>query len=496
MATNCPSETTAILPTDTQSIESTILAPAGFLATRLKNWQPRSQPTKPLPAFYRNIEESLNQRRNSRSICTIVQNYWQTSNAVDFCSGDILSLNAGGALRAAFLDELSQFPDFTVGSGGVRLMDGNYTYLERVEHDIAAFHGAEDGIIVGSAYEANVAVWTALPRPGDVIVYDKLVHASTHEGMRRSRALQRISFEHNNIDHFRDTLVKIIETNAAINAGNSSILVAVESIYSMDGDVCPLKQFMEVAKDVTEGKGNVQFIVDEAHGVGVLGPNGSGLVCQLKLEKEVAVVVHSFGKAVGAAGAIILGSPSIKSALVNFGRSILFTTSPSFPFVAAIKAGYNLLGTVQGQTARDHIQMKARLFFNTLTSHNLWETCHAKGILHVPLAQGWEDRAFLTHIITVSTREKYILWLFVHLMAASFSVFSVPYPIVPLGQDRVRIIIHAGNTDEQIVGLVNALFTWAEEIIEIEQGTSSAEVSSVASKVNEWMRKEGLTARL
>lgn len=81
-------------------------------------------------------------------------------------------------------------------------------------------------------------------------------------------------------------------------------------------------------------------------------------------------------------------------------------------------------------------------------------------------------------------------------MAASFSVFPVPYPIVPLGQDRVRIIIHAGNTDEQIVGLVNALFVWAGEIVEIEQGTSNAEASSVALKVNEWMRKEGLTARL
>lgn len=166
--------------------------------------------------------------------------------------------------------------------------------------------------------------------------------------------------------------MKIIETDAAIKAGDSSILVAVESIYSMDGDVCPLKELIEVGKDVTQGKGNVQFIVDEAHAVGVLGPNGSGLVCQLNLEKEVAAVVHSFGKAVGATGgafspkvifspricvdqasiAIILGSPTIKSALVNFGKSILFTTSPSFPFVAAIKASYNLLSTVQGQNVR------------------------------------------------------------------------------------------------------------------------------------------------
>jgi 8-amino-7-oxononanoate synthase len=120
----------------------------------------------------------------------------------------------------------------------------------------------------------------------------------------------------------------------------------------------------------------------------------------------------------------------------------------------------------------------------------------ATGILRVPLAQGWEDRALSTHIITVSTREKYVLWLFVHLMAASYSVFPVPYPIVPLGQDRVRIILHADNTKEQVVGLVNALFTWTQEIIAIEEGTSEEKESSVVKKVNEWMGKEGLAIRI
>jgi 8-amino-7-oxononanoate synthase len=159
--------------------EPSILAPNGFLQTRIRSQQPRATASKSLPSFYRNIEEALDIRRESKSLYTIVQNYWQTSDAVDFCSGDILSLNSSGALRREFLAELSRHPEFTTGSGGVRLMDGNYPYLEQVEQHIADFHGAETGLIVGSAFEANVAVWTALPRPGDVLVYDSLVHAST-----------------------------------------------------------------------------------------------------------------------------------------------------------------------------------------------------------------------------------------------------------------------------------------------------------------------------
>jgi 8-amino-7-oxononanoate synthase len=285
-----------------QDMESSILAPSGFLQTRLLSQQPRPSPSKALPTFYQNIEESLDIRRSSRSLYAIVQNYWQTSDAVDFCSGDILSLNASGALRNKFLSELARNPDFTTGSGGVRLMDGNYTYLERAEQEIAAFHGAEAGLLMGSAFEANVAVWTALPRPGDVLVYDKLVHASTHEGMKRSRASVAVEFQHNNVESFRDTVAKIMEKQPLIREGKRSILVAVESIYSMDGDICPLEQLVEVAKDMDGGRGNIQFVVDEAHSVGVIGPMGSGLVCQLRLEREVAVVVHSYGKAMGATG--------------------------------------------------------------------------------------------------------------------------------------------------------------------------------------------------
>jgi len=224
------------------------------------------------------------------------------SDAADFCSGDIPGLARSDARRAAFLAELARHPDFYMGSSGVRLMDGNSTYLEQAEGDIAAFHGAEDGLLVGSAFEANVAVWTALPRPGDVIVYDALVHASTHEGVKQSLAMDSVEFSHNDVQDFRRVLLEVLESHRLVRQGKRSILVAVESIYSMDGDVCPLQELVEAAHKVSEGHGNIQFVVDEAHSIGVVGPKGAGLVCELGLQKDIAVVVHSYGKAIAATG--------------------------------------------------------------------------------------------------------------------------------------------------------------------------------------------------
>ncbi|KAI1138716.1 hypothetical protein F5Y05DRAFT_403935 [Hypoxylon sp. FL0543] len=471
--------------------EHPVLDPTGTVATKIRGQQIRAEHTKALPTFYRNLEEALDVKRASHGFYSIAQNNWQTTGAVDLCSGDILGLGASKARRAEFLAELARHPDFSTGSSGVRLMDGNYTYLEQAERDIAAFHGAEAGLMVGSAYEANVAVWTAVVRPGDVVVYDYLVHASTHEGIKQSLAMQRIEFAHSDVDAFRDTLLNILDTQPLIKQGKRTVLVALESIYSMDGDVCPLLELLEVSKEVFPDQGHIQFVVDEAHSVGVIGPKGAGLVCLLGLEKEIAVVVHSFGKAMGATGAIILGNESVRNTIVNFAQSVIFTTSPSFPFVAAIKSGYALLAAGQTAEAQERIQTHAALFFEELTSHHLWSAAKKSGLLSVPLARDWEDRDFLTHIVTVGTRQNYIWWLYFHLLFSGFCVFPVDYPVVPQGQARLRVILHAGNTPEQIRGFVDAMFAWVSEMTEIETGHSVERVSSAASVVYAWMAREG-----
>jgi 8-amino-7-oxononanoate synthase len=321
--------------------------------------------TKSLPVFYRNLEDALDIRRREHGLYTIKTNLWREDvHAVDFSSNDTLALGASGALRAAFMDELALHPLIPPGAGSSRVMDGNYAYLERAEEEIAAFHGGEAGLIVGSGFDANLAIFAAIPRPGDAIVYDELVHASTHDGMQLSQALIRVAFRHNDVDSFREALMDVAEQQVLFRQGKRCVIVAVESFYSMDGDVCPLKELVEIAKEVFPA-GNVAFLVDEAHSTGAIGPNGAGLVCQLGLEREVAIRLHTFGKALSASGgishitmsfafmlifaiAIILGNKTLKSALMNLARPVIYTTAPAFSIVAAARAGYKLLQS--GQT--------------------------------------------------------------------------------------------------------------------------------------------------
>lgn len=295
------------LPTITTSYamdhsESSILSPTGSLVKQIASQRPQLQSTKSPSTFYRNIEEALDVRRATQSLFSIVQNNWQSNDAVDFCSNDYLSWNSTGLIRSRLLAELSRYPEFSVAAGGSRVMEGNYPYIEETELEIASCHGAEAGLIVSSAFEGNVMVWSALPRPGDVIIYDALVHASTHEGMERSLAIQRTEFRHNDIESFREALLSVQESQPLIKQRKRSILVAVESVYSMEGDVCPLAELVEVANEVSQGSGNIQFVMDETHSAGIIGPNGTGLVCELGLEAEIAVRVHTYSKAMGACG--------------------------------------------------------------------------------------------------------------------------------------------------------------------------------------------------
>ncbi|KAH8200136.1 hypothetical protein TruAng_005707 [Truncatella angustata] len=464
----------------------------GSLVKQIKSQQVQPNSTKDLPTFYRNIGEALDGRRATQSLFSIVQNNWQSKNAVDFCSNDYLSWNTTGLIRSSFLEEINRYPDFSVAAGGSRVMEGNYPYIEETEQEIASFHGAEAGLITSSAFDANVMVWTALPRPGDAIVYDALVHASTHEGMERSLAIQRTEFQHNDVKAFRKTLISILDAQPMIKQGRRSILVAVESVYSMEGDVCPLLELVEVAEEVSEGLGNIQFVIDETHSGGLFGPNGAGLVCEMGLESDIAVRVHTYSKAMGACGGIIFCNEMIKSALINFARPSIYSTSLPFPFVAAIRAGHRLLGTPEAQRGQDNVQLLARTFFKSLTSHALWPIAQEKGLLSVPLADGWEERPFLTHIVTIWTRQKYIYWIYMHLLSASFYVLPVKHPVVPSGESRLRVTFHAGNTAAQVKALVEQVFMWVEEITTIEDGRTDQKVTKAAQEVYTWMKREGL----
>jgi 8-amino-7-oxononanoate synthase len=268
-----------------------------FIEEWAKAQQLKGPRMKSAPVFYRNLEEELDVRR-AQHICLTTHT---NDDAIDFSSTDVLGLSSSGSLRVAFLDEFAQHPSFQLSSHGSRLTDGNSLYLEMRELELAEFHAAESALIVNTGCVANGAIFSAIPRPGDAIVYDELIHASVHDGMKNSLALCKRPFRHNDVDSFLDTLVAVRDSELQIRNGTRCVIVAVESIYSMDGDVCPLQDLVEAANEIFPN-GNAQFVIDEAHSTGVIGPNGAGLVCALGLEKDIAIRLHTFGKALATSG--------------------------------------------------------------------------------------------------------------------------------------------------------------------------------------------------
>lgn len=236
-------------------------------------------------------------RKSARRRLTIVP---ETS--ADFSSNDFLSLSRSALFRTKLLTILNNAPaSYPFASGGSRLLDGNSSYAEDLESFIAGFHRAPSGLLFNSGFDANVGVLSCIPQPGDVIVYDELIHASMHEGMRLSRAGKRVMFPHSSVSGLRDALRRLWEGDSLIRAGARNVFVVVESLYSMEGDVAPVKEFVSVFEEVLPG-GNGYFVIDEAHATGVFGPSGAGVVQGLGVEEKMFIRVHTFGKALACHG--------------------------------------------------------------------------------------------------------------------------------------------------------------------------------------------------
>ncbi|KAF3480040.1 uncharacterized protein GIQ15_07016 [Arthroderma uncinatum] len=273
-----------------------------MLTKWLKDHKPRAAAMKDQPAFYRNLEQAMDISRADPSFhgFHVAKPRWDDS-VLDFTSSDFLSFSRSGRIREVFFEELGRHENFRLSASGSRVQYGNYDYLIQVEQEIADFHGAEAAYIAHSGFMANAGTVAAVPLPGDAIVYDDAVHASTHEGMKLSLASHQLSFRHNDADSLREVLSSLKGSHTAFASGSSSILIAVESVYSMDGDICPLNELVQVAKELFP-LGNAQFIIDEAHSGGVIGPRGAGLVNMLGLEKEMAIRIHMCSKALGSTG--------------------------------------------------------------------------------------------------------------------------------------------------------------------------------------------------
>ncbi|KAF2738975.1 PLP-dependent transferase [Polyplosphaeria fusca] len=396
------------------------------------------------------LEQSLEASLQSRQQRNILRNLTVNNQKIDFSSNDFLSLSKSPLLRDAFHAELSRL-DYAVGSTGSRLLDGNSQYAEELEKGIAKFHGAEAGLLFNSGFDANTGFFSCIPQPGDYIVYDELIHASVHEGMRLSRATKCVPFKHNSVSHLRAMLLQCQSESSGLNMGKSSVIIAIESTYSMDGDLAPLKEIVETVEEVLpEGCGLV--VIDEAHSTGVLGPQGRGLVSSLGLEKRVFARLHTFGKALACNGAIILGSHLLRLYLINYARPLIYSTFMSFPSLAAIQASYSLLQ--QGHTEASAIRLQSL----TQRLHARLVSAQSPSFLALLRVPHDCPRSPIFAIMAAEPKK-----LAAFLQSRGMVARAVVPPTVPEGTARVRICLHAGNTEAEIDSLVTEIEVWTQQ---------------------------------
>lgn len=364
-------------------------------------------------------EDFLQQYLNERRVQGTYRQLSFAGGKVDFCSNDYLGLAHDNRIRERTLQWMRE-RHLSHGSTGSRLLAGQYPLLEEAELYIAQFHHAPSGLIFNSGYDANLGLFATVPQKGDTVVYDQLIHASIRDGIRLSRA-QSFSFAHNDPTDLEKKL----------QHATGRVFVVVESVYSMDGDQAPLKEVVDLCE-----KYAAYLIVDEAHATGVIGEKGEGLVQALQLQAHCFARVHTFGKAVGVHGAIILGSDLLRDYLINFARSLIYTTALPPVTVAAILSSYGLFPSLSEERLHLH-RLISRFQSATLPYAKLTSTTPIQ-ILIVP---GNENAKKLA----------------IRCQEHRLDVRPILHPTVARGQERLRIVLHSFNTFEEMERLIGIL---------------------------------------
>jgi glycine C-acetyltransferase/8-amino-7-oxononanoate synthase len=250
------------------------------------------------------------------------------------CSNNYLGLADHPKVRKAAADAAMRWG---VGAGASRLVSGTMTIHRRLEERLAAFHGRESALLFGSGYLANAGVIAALARPGDVVFSDELNHASIVDGCRLSRA-QVFVYNHCDLEHLAWGLSE---------AEGRGALIVTDSVFSMDGDVAPLQELVELTQ-----RRRLRLVVDDAHGTGTLGPGGRGAVAEAGVADEVDAIIGTLGKALGSYGAFVACDGKLARYLVNASRTFIFSTAPPPPAVAGALAALDELEAKPERVAR------------------------------------------------------------------------------------------------------------------------------------------------
>ena len=358
------------------------------------------------------LDKKLNERIESGSLRALtLKNHF-----IDFCSNDYLGIVKNKLIENAISSNLSH------GSTGSRLLSGNYQLIEETEKLVADFHEAEAGIIFNSGYDANTGLLSSVPQKNDTIIYDQLSHASLRDGIRMSFATA-FSFLHNDLQD--------LEKKLSASHPDSKRFVVTESVFSMDGDFAPLREIADLCE-----KYDAALIVDEAHATGVVGQKGEGLVQQLNLQNKCFARIHTFGKACGVHGAIVLGSEKLKQYLINFSRQFIYTTSLPPAATEAIFVSYKIFPQLKNE--REKIKELIHIFQNA-------------GI------QYWVVKSETPIQIVIIPGNAQVKKIAENLQKNNFDIRPIMYPTVPKGQERLRIVLHSFNTVEEVEKMIKLL---------------------------------------
>ncbi|KAL4875951.1 pyridoxal phosphate-dependent transferase [Aspergillus karnatakaensis] len=416
----------------------------------------------PFPAsFLNSLEKALAHRRAQGQLLHLNPPASELR-LIDFGSNDSLNLRSSKFLHNAYVAQFSRLSneDAFIGAGGSRIVDGSHRPVTELEADLARYHGAESALLFNSGYEANVAIYGTIPQKGDVIVTDEMIHASIRDGIKSGRAKRVLAFKHNNPTSLRAVLEDLIAESENIRTGRQMVFIALESAYSMEGDVSPLGAIITVAKQALPEK-NVVVIIDEAHSTGLLGPGGCGYTSELGLQGEAVIQMHSYAKAPGAMGAVVLGPSIMKDFLSNYARSLMYSTGPTLPTVAAIRASMNVLRSAERDLRRTTLRSNMRFFHSTLATHAKWKQVQKRDILKIPTSTDpYHDHIPVVPIFTAEGRS---FELKEYLAQKGFRTHAFTSPVVPVSEERIRLMMHVERTADEISALVDALMEWGAQ---------------------------------
>ncbi len=367
------------------------------------------------------MNDDLKEKLNTREDQGMLRSLKYTHGLVDFCSNDYLGLGRDPGILAEACAQLSGHAGLKNGATGSRLITGQSPWIEALEEKLAGFFSMDAALLFNSGYMAMLGVVSTFPQKGDTILYDENSHACVKDGIRLSLA-DRYSFKHNDL----------VDLERRLKKTKGQPYIITEAIFSMDGDLCTLTKINELAE-----KYSARLILDEAHSIGVVGQQGQGLAHESKVKPWI--LIPTFGKALGVAGAAVLGAKEIKEALVNFSRPFIYTTAPPPIVVHSLNAAIDRL--IDGDKIFESLKSRIQWFKREVTRLLI------PGIV-------LQDYAIQSMVYPGNAACRALAG---HVQEEGYDVRPILSPTVREGTERIRICIHAYNTRAEITGLLESI---------------------------------------